>query len=158
GGEAEPKRIFAQLATGNYFDVLGVQPAHGRFFLPEEDGAPGVQPVAVLSHRFWSRDFGGDPSVLGRSLRINGLPYTVIGIAPDGFQGISAIFGPAVWVPASMHAQLLPAQFRDFFLERRALFFNVAARLRPGIGQAGAEAGLKTIAARLEKEYPRDNA
>ncbi len=156
--EGEPKRIFVQLASGNYFEVLGVRSAQGRFFLPEEDGAPGANPVAVLSYRFWARDFGADPSVVGQTLRINGLPYTVIGVAPDGFQGVSAIIGPDVWVPAAMYAQVLPAQFRDFFDERRALFFNGAARLRPGIGQARAEADLKTIAARLEKEYPRDNA
>jgi predicted permease len=111
-----------------------------------------------MAHGLWQRDFGADPAVVGRSLRISGHHYTVVGIAPEGFRGVNAIGGPDLWAPAMMHAQLLPAQIRDFFDERRALFFNVAARLRPGVGRARAEADLKTIAARLEKEYPRDNA
>jgi len=156
--EGEPKQVFAELVSGNYFELLGVQPARGRFFLPEEDETAGARPVVVMGYGLWQRDFGADPSVVGRSLRINGHHYTVVGIAPVGFRGVSAIGGPDLWVPAMMHRQLLPAQFRDFFDERRALFFNVAARLRPGIGRTRAEADLKTIAARLEREYPKDNA
>lgn len=154
----EPLQIFTEMVTGNYFDVLGVHPARGRFFLPEEDETPGTHPVVVMSYGLWQRVFGGDPSVVGRTLRVNGHPYTVVGIGPAGFKGVNAIGGPELWIPTMMHGQFLPAQLRDFLDERRALFFNVAGRLRPGASMVQAEANLKTIAARLEREYPKPNA
>jgi predicted permease len=153
----EPQQAFVEMVTGNYFEVLGVKPAIGRFFLPEEDRTPGAAPVAVLSHGFWQRRFGGDPSVPGRTFALNGTPFTVIGVAPDGFRGINAILSPDLWVPTMMHQVVLPAQFADAMTERRGLFFNVAGRLKPNVTTAQAEAQLQTISRALEQEYPEPN-
>ncbi len=94
----------------------------------------------------------------GEVLTLNGQGYTVVGVAPEGFKGINAIFGPELWVPTMMHGQVLPQQFRTWFDDRRALFFNVAGRLEPGVAVEQAEANIKTIASRLEQEYPEPNA
>ncbi len=153
----EPQQAFAELVTGNYFNVLGVKPAIGRVFLPDEDTKPGGDPVVVLSHGFWQRRFGGDPSTVGRTVSLNGTTFTVIGIAPDGFKGVNSLFSPDMWAPSMMYAQVLPAQFRSWIDERRALLFFVAARLKPGSTIAQAEANLKTIAGTLEREYPAPN-
>ncbi len=155
--DKEPEQVFVEIASGNYFEVMGIAPALGRFFTPAEDVAEGGSPIVVMSHRFWSRRFGEDPSVLGRSLTLNGVSFDVVGVAPRGFQGVNAIFSPDLWAPMAMYRQILPAQFHDWFDSRRALFFNVGGRLKPGIGIEEAEAQMKTIATSLEREYPEPN-
>jgi len=87
-----------EIVDASYFSVLGAQPAVGRNFLPEEDLTPGTHFVAILSHALWQRRFGGDPHVIGRTVRLDLKRYTVVGVIPAGFQGLS---GPAdVWIPA----------------------------------------------------------
>lgn len=154
---ADPQQAFAELVTGNYFDVLGVHPSRGRLFLPDEDTTPGGHPVIVISHGLWQRRFGGDPSAVGKAVSLNGTAFTVIGITPDGFKGVNSLFSPDLWAPSMMYAQVLPTQFRTWINERRALLMFVAARLKPGASAAQAEANLKTIASALEKEYPAPN-
>jgi putative ABC transport system permease protein len=156
-GNGEPEQAFVEFATGNYFDVLGLEPALGRFFLPEEDETRGSNPVAVLSHGLWKRKFGSDPKVLGSMVRLNGHPYTIVGVAPDGYKGVTVIFGPDLWVPTMMQEQLAPAQFRNFFNDRRALFFNVFGRLRPGVSLDQASANVGVISNALAQEYPEPN-
>jgi len=153
----EPEQRFTEIIDHRYFDLLGVRMQLGRAFLPEEDATPSTHPVAVMSDALWKREFAASPTVVGQVIRINGLGYTVVGVAPERFRGLNALIGPELWVPTMMHAQILPAQFKDFFDDRRALFLNIAARLRPGITQEQAAANLKTIAGRLEKEYPKVN-
>ncbi len=153
----EPEPIFLEFVTGNYFDVLGIEPALGRFFLPEEDETPGSHPVVVLGHGFWRRRFGGDPKVLGSTIGLNGRPLTVVGVAPEGFKGLTVVFGPDLWVPTMMQEQLAQARFRNFFNDRRALFFNVFGRLRAGESREQATANVKAIAQALEREYPEPN-
>jgi predicted permease len=153
----EPQPGIAELVTGNYFTVLGVKPAFGRFFLPDEDTTPGGNPVVVLSYGSWLRRFGGDPSAVGRTVSVNGSPFTVIGVAPEGFNGVNSLLSPDLWAPSMMSAKLLPAEMRAWMDERRALLFFAAARLKPGATIAAAEANLKTIAAILEREYPEPN-
>ncbi len=155
--DQEPEQVFAQLVTGNYFDVLGVEPALGRAFFPEEDETPGLNPVLVMNHGLWTRRFGGDPAILGNTLRLNGTAYTVVGIAPERFKGVNAIFGPDFWVPTMMHDQIMQAVLRDWFDDRRALFMNVAGRLKPGTSIVQADANVKTIASNLRAEYPKPN-
>jgi predicted permease len=155
--DAGPQRVFMQLVTGNYFDVLGLTPAAGRFFLPDEDRTRFTHPVVVIGHGFWQRQLGADPNAIGRSITLNRQPFTVIGVAPEGFKGVTSIFGPDLWVPSMMASQLLPRQFGDWLHDRGAVAFNTAARLKPGVTPAQAESQLKTIAVALEREYPAAN-
>ena len=156
-GQGKPEQIVAELVTGNYFPLLGVAPALGRVFLPEEDATPGAHPVVVLSHGFWQRRFGSDLGVLGRTMTLNGQPFTVVGVAPRGFKGVNVLGGPDLWAPMAMHRQLLSGFSADNFDDRRALLFNVYGRLKPGVGADAALADLKAIASNLERDYPQPN-
>jgi predicted permease len=158
-GHAEPKQVLGQLVTANYFDVLGLRPAAGRFFLADEDTKPGGNNVAVLSYSLWVNKFGSDRDIVGKTLTLNALPYTVIGVGPRGFKG-TFTFGSAeeVWVPISMYTQVLAGFFKDNFLDRRFLDMTVFGRLKDGVSLPGAEASLKTVASRLETAFPKDNA
>ena len=153
----EPEQVFTEIVSGSYFGVLGVEPALGRFILPEEDRAEGANPVVVLSHKLWTRRFGRDPNILSRTLTVNGTSYDVIGVAPPGFQGVNALFTPDLWVPMMMYPQVLPSQLHPWFEDRRALFINMAGRLKDGITIEQASAHLKTLASALEKAYPEPN-
>jgi predicted permease len=157
-GGAEPKQILGLLVSANYFDVLGVRPAAGRFFFPDEDKKPGGNNVAVLSYSLWSNKFGSDTNLLGKTITLNATPYTVIGIAPLGFKGTFTL-GSAelVWIPVSMYSQTLSGFFRDNFNDRRLLGTATVGRLKAGVSLSQAEASLKTIALHLESEYPEDN-
>jgi predicted permease len=157
-GEAEAKQVGGQLVSANYFGVLGVQPALGRFFLPDEDTKPGGNNIAVLSYSLWINKFGSDRNIIGRAVTFNATPFTVIGVAPKGLKGTFTI-GPAdqVWVPVSMYGRVLAGFVKDNFRDRRFLNTFTVARLKPGITAAQAEASLKTIADRLARDYPKDN-
>jgi predicted permease len=158
-GGAEPREIQAQMVSASYFDLLGIRPAAGRFFLPDEDTKPGGNNVAVLSYSLWANKFGANPAIIGQTLTLNATPYTVIGIAPRGFKG-TFTFNNAeeIWIPVSMYPQALSGFFKDSFNTRRFLSTTVYGRLKDGVSQSAAEASLKTIAAALESAYPRDNA
>jgi predicted permease len=143
-------RIFGMMVSGNYFEVLGVRPAQGRFFLPEEDATAGERLAAVASHRFWQNELGGDPAAVGGSLTLNGQTFTLVGIAPREFTGTS-VLTPDVWVP--LHALTQPSMFT----ERRAVWLLGIGRLRPGVSIALAQAALSTVASRLERAYPESN-
>ena len=150
-----PERVWGQIVDGNYFDVLGVKAAAGRTFLPEEDRTPGTHPVAVLSHSLWQRHFGGDPAAVGRTTLLNGRPFTVIGVAPPGFQGPSTVGGSEIWIPMSMRDQMLATAQQ--VTQRRWRQFNAVGRLRPGVSLEQAEQEVRTIGRRLEQEHPADN-
>ena len=152
-----PQRLFGELVTGSYFATLGVRPVRGRFFLPQEDASPGAAPVLVLAYAAWQARFGGADNIVGRTLRINGLVFTVVGVAPEGFKGVNAVFGPDVWIPAMMAEAVLPAQMKDWLRNRSALGFRGVARLKAGVSPAQAAANLATIAAALEREHVEDN-
>jgi len=149
----ESEEILAQVVSGNYFSLLGVQPSVGRGFLAEEDARP--TPVAVISRGFWERSLGSDPSIVGRALTLNRTPFTVVGIAPKGFTGTLLGGGPAVWVPMSMHALVQP-NF-DWYEQRRGLFLFAFGRLKPGVEIEQARANLASVFAQLEQAYPTDN-
>uniref|UniRef100_Q01XA1 Permease n=1 Tax=Solibacter usitatus (strain Ellin6076) TaxID=234267 RepID=Q01XA1_SOLUE len=151
------ERMFAELATANYFPVLGLRPALGRFFSPDEDGTPGEHPVAVMNYGTWQGRFGGAPGVIGSTLVLNSLSFTVIGVAPPAFLGINAIMGPDVWIPAAMSERLLPHEMTGVFADRTKAAFQAVGRLKPGTTHAQAQANLATIAADLAREYPATN-
>jgi len=150
GGQAS--RAWGYLATGNYFDVVGVHPAAGRFFHQDEDRPPAESPVAVISYDCWMGRFGGSSSVVGSEIRLNGLPYTVLGVAPRGFIGTEVFYRPEVWAPMTMQPQI---EARASWLESRSTMDTIViGRLKPG-GTAGqARADLATIAALLAHEHP----
>ena len=148
-------RVWGYLATGNYFNVLGIRPAAGRLFDEGDDGLPGASPFAVLSHDFWIARFGSDPQVVGTTVRINRLPYTIIGVASRGFRGTERFYQPALWVPMMMQPHI---EIGNPWLDRR-MTFNVwmAGRLKPGVSVARAEANLNAVAAELAREHPAIN-
>ncbi len=158
-GEGEPKQVFGQMVTANYFEVLGLTPVRGRFFLPDEDTKPGGNNVVVISYSLWVNKFGSDPNVVGKVMTLNATPYTVIGVGSRGFKG-TFIFGNAeeVWVPISMYTQVLAGFFKDNFNDRRFLATTVVGRMKDGVSLSAGEASLKTIASQLEKAFPKDNA
>jgi predicted permease len=152
GGSSQ--RIWGYLSTGNYFEVLGVRPLLGRFFGPEEDRVRGGNPYAVLSYGCWQQRFGGDAEIVGRTIRLNGLAYTVLAVAGKGFQGTELFYWPEVWVPMSMQAQIESVSWLD---ERSTYNTMVIGRLKDGITRKQAEARLEPIAAALAKEHRRWN-
>ena len=157
-GRGDPQNFPGQLVSGDYFDALGVDAALGRTFLPEEDKTLGTHPVAVLSHSLWSRQFGSDPTLIGDTLTLNGTAFTVVGVTPAGFKGTNTLSQPdRIWVPISMHEQVIIGTLAEFFEARRALFTQIFGRLKAGTSIDEAEAAMKTIAVRLAEQYPRDN-
>jgi predicted permease len=153
----EPHRIFVEVVSGNYFETLGIHPFMGRFFLPSEDVTPGAAPVVVLGYAAWQGRFGGASDIVGRTIKLNNTPFTIIGIGPKGFKGLYAVFGPDVWVPSMMAEQILPAEQGNALRDRAILLFTGIARLRPGLTIAPARAELNIVASSLEKEFPDAN-
>lgn len=149
----ESEQIPAQIVSGNYFTVLGTQPALGRGFLAEEDAR--ATPVAVLDHGFWERSFGSDPAVIGRTITLNRVPFTIVGVAPKNFSGTLLGGGPSVWLPMSMHLVAQPGF--DWYDTRRGLFLFAIGRLKPGVTIDAARANLRTVFAGLERAFPTDN-
>jgi predicted permease len=158
-GGAEPRQLQAQMVSASYFDLLGIRPAVGRFFVPDEDTKPGGNNVTVLSYSLWINKFGANPNIVGQTLTLNATPYTIIGVAPRGFKGTFTFnLAEEMWVPVSMYPQVLAGFFKDNFNTRRFLATVVYGRLKDGVSLAAAEASLKTVAASLESAFPADNA
>ncbi|HXB73054.1 MAG TPA: ABC transporter permease [Candidatus Acidoferrales bacterium] len=150
-----PRRLWGYLATGNYFDVLGVQPVVGRFFHAEDDLKPGASPYAVLSYAAWQSRFAGDAAIAGKTVRINALPYTILGVAPAGFYGTELVYWPDVWIPMMMQ----PIIEGRSWLDNRYTFNTwVAGRLRDGVTPQQATANLNSIAQTLSHDFPAENA
>lgn len=154
-GGTVPRLIMGQLASANYFSTLGVSPVLGRGFLPEEDTPAGAGPVAVISNRFWRQEYGGSPAVLSRTLSLNGRPYRIVGVAPEGFEGLNTLTATDIWVPMTMFQELHPAP--RLVNQRRFLVFSIVGRLKPGVTMPQAQSAMQTIAQDLEREYPADN-
>lgn len=152
-GGARAERTWGHLVTPSYFATLGVHPALGRFFRPEHE-QPGQAPAVVLSYRFWQERLGGDRAVIGRAVRINGQPCTVIGVASKDFLGASpALFAAELWVPVSAGGQVAP-ELAGNALERRDLnMFQMLGRLQPGVSEERAEAVLDAVARKVEQDY-----
>jgi predicted permease len=152
-----PERLFGEVVTGNYFATLGLEPAGGRFFSLEEDAVPGGHPIAVMNYATWQTRFGGSPGVLGQAIRVNNVVLTVIGVAPARFIGVNAIFGPDLWVPASMAEALFPNEMGRALSDRAKAIFLGVGRLQTGTTHARAQANMTAIATSLAREYPEAN-
>jgi predicted permease len=135
--QTRTERATAEVVSGNYFRALGVGPSLGRVFSADDERVPGGHPFVVLGHGYWQRRFGGDPGVVGQSLRINATPMTVVGVGPEGFAGIEIGRSADLFVPIAMKAQLTPTW--DDLENRRSRWLNILARLRPGVSRERAE-------------------
>jgi putative ABC transport system permease protein len=143
GGGEEPRQASGLVVSGNYFDVLGVRPALGRFFRLEEDGTPWQQPALVIGHRYWQRQMSGDSSVLQRTLNVNGTDLPIIGVAPEGFGGVFTSGEPQMWITFALSDLVFrDAGGRPVQARGAGVFFTtLVGRLRPGatIEQASAQ-------------------
>jgi putative ABC transport system permease protein len=148
GGVDEPRQIPGARLSPAVFDVLQVRPDLGRVFAPEES-QPGNEFVALLSHRLWVRQFGGDPDVLGRSLILDGAPYTVVGVMPAGFQFPPGASDVEVWTPLTISAQMFPV--------RAMRVYYVVARLAPGVSLEQARREMDGIGLAIATENPESN-
>jgi predicted permease len=147
GGGDEPERLPAEAVSAPYFSILGVAPAHGRTFRTDEDAVPNRDLVVVLSHALWQRRYGGDPAILNRTIQIGPRTFTVIGIMPSGFAGVSD--QAQVW---------LPFMLSGYDPQNRGTRgFQTVARLKPGISIDAARAELALISRQLEQAYPASN-
>jgi len=150
-----PELIWGEMVTGNYFSGLGVHPVAGRMFLPEEGREPGKNPVCVLNYNFWRRRYQNNPNVVGRTIRINGVSFTIVGVAPRGFIGTVLFnFIPDVWLPATMQQAIAPG-YGNYLEERGNRWINLRARLKPGVTRAQAAAALNVVARQLARQYPQ---
>jgi predicted permease len=153
----EPMLSMGEVVSGNYFDVLGVRPALGRGFSPEEDETPETHPVVVIGFDYWERVFGGDPAIVGRTLRILRKPYTIVGVAPEGFGGMWPGISVDMWVPSMMTDHVNRA-FGGTRLENRgsrSLFLT--ARLAPGVTAEQAAEYVATFSRGLAEAYADTN-
>lgn len=153
GRPAQP-RVVAALVTANFFDVLSLRPQVGRLFRLDED-RPGSAPIVVLADRTYRRRFGADPAVVGSTVRINGHPFMVVGVAHRGFVGVGLESAPEMWIPIAHQPLVDPEMSEERPLETRSTsWLDIVGRLRPGVSIAAAQAGLDVIAKRRAAAQP----
>jgi predicted permease len=150
------KTAWTEVVSGNYFDVLGVRMTLGRGFDPARDDVPGAAPVVVLSHAFWQRELAGDPAIVGRTVRLNGASFEVLGVAAPDFRGMIRGLVAGLWIPAGATPHVFPGS--TFLTERANHNSFIRARLKPGATVAEAAANLDAIGRRLAETYPVSNA
>src|SRR5215510_4494719 len=154
-GQGEPEQLNGLIVSANFFSLLGVPTERGRVFQPE-DGRAGAARVAIISHDFWQKRFGGASNVIGSSLTLSGEPVTLIGVMPPGFQDTSQSNERQIWVnPRKIVPDWLPISTVDTPAIRNTGFLRVIARLKPSVNLQQGQTDLDTIAARLQQQYPR---
>lgn len=153
GDRAE--RATGSVVSSNYFDVLGIRPILGRAFLPSEDTGRNAHPVVVISYDAWQNRYHGDPAIIGRQQRLNGVSYTIIGVTPEGFHGTFVGYSFQFWVPASMEEAFAGGGYK--LEDRGARWIEGFAFLKPGVTLAQAQAEMSALAARLDAAYPATN-
>jgi macrolide transport system ATP-binding/permease protein len=149
------ERLWGYVVTGNYFDVLGINAVLGRTISPDDDQLPGAHPVSVISYKCWQRRFGGDTNVIGKSVFVNSRSYTIIGVAPQGFDGTEIVASPEMWFPMAMQSQIIVGS--NWLDVRSAENVFVQGRRKPGVSEAQAQAAVNALALQLEREYPEIN-
>ncbi len=153
GDRAE--RAPGSMVSANYFDAIGVRPMLGRGFEPGEDSGRNAHPVVVISYQMWHDRFRGDPSIIGRTQPLNGLPFTIVGVAPKGFYGTFVGYAFQFWVPASMQTQFDAGVYK--LEDRGQRWIEGFVRPKPGVTIEQAQAEMSSVMARLENDYPATN-
>jgi predicted permease len=153
GDRAE--RTTGSIVSANYFDAVGVHPILGRGFLPGEDVGSAAHPVVVISYQLWQRRFKGDPQIVGKTQRLNGVLHTIVGVAPQGFYGTFVGWAMQFWVPASMEELFEAGGYK--LEDRSARWIEAYARLKPGVRPENAQQEISAVASRLEAAYPLSN-
>src|SRR6202040_3730549 len=151
-GNKAPQRGWGTMCSANYFGVLGVRPMLGRGFLPAEDTKAGSSPVVVMSYRLWQTRYGGNPNIVGQTISLNKLPFTVIGVTPPVFQGTQTGLRTDLWVPLLGGERLISS--RNLIEQRDAMWLMVLGRLRPGVTAEQGQAELNTLMQQLVTQYP----
>ena len=126
----QPDLVAAELVSGNYFDVLSLQPAMGRLFVAGDDTVPDSNPILVLSFSYWQRRFGANPEILNQTILVNGHPFAVVGVAPPGFHSVVVGDTPDVFVPMTMQAEIMAG--RKDLDDHHASWLNIIGKLKPG--------------------------
>ena len=152
----QPDRMWIEAVSGNYFSMLGIEPAHGRLFLPGEGQKPGADPVVVLSHHYWQTKLGGDLAIIGQGIKLNGRPFTVLGVTPPQFTSAQWALAPSAFIPATMVGRLFDGSGN--MLENRGWgLFKVMARLAPGVTVEQAKAAVDIVSRQLVTGYPKEH-
>ena len=156
GDPPDSERVWSEMVSGNFFDVLGVKPVLGRTFAPDEQlDRPGAAPAAVISETLWRQHFRADPNILGSQIKLNQQAFCIIGVAPAAFQGTMNGLRFDLWVPVMMQSQLTGSW--NWLADRNSRPLALMARLRPGVALPEAQAEIGGIAKRLEIAYPGSN-
>ena len=150
-GNNEP--IWTNYVSGNFFRMMGVRPVVGNFIEQEPEKSVDNDPILVLGYAYWKSHFGSDPHIIGKSVLINGHPVTIIGVAPEGFRGITSLLDTQGYLPLGMAAVTSDAS-KDFLTNRKASDLTIITRLKPGVALASAQPVLKVIGRRLSAQYP----
>ncbi|HXY78322.1 MAG TPA: ABC transporter permease, partial [Candidatus Acidoferrales bacterium] len=150
-GHNEP--IWTTFVTTNFFEVMGIRPALGRFFSPSQGKVASAEPVLVLGYSFWKTHLGGDPNIIGSKVTMNGHPVTIIGVAPPGFYAVDSLLDMQGYLPLGMAAVTADSK-SDFLTDRKATNLIVVGRLKPGIKAGEAEPLLNVVARRISAEFP----
>src|SRR2546426_5733182 len=153
GDRAE--RAPGSMVSANYFDAIGVRPMLGRGFEPGEDSGRNAHPVVVISYQMWQDRFHGDPSIIGKTQVLSGLPHTIVGVTPKGFYGTFVGYAFQFWGPAAMQSQFDAGVYK--LEDRGARWIEGDVRLKPGVTRAQAQAEISGVATRLEADYPETN-
>src|SRR5580704_13546433 len=153
GDRAE--RTIGSIVSANYFDGIGVHPILGRGFAPGEDVGSNAHPVTVIGYQLWKSRFKGDPGIIGKTQRLNGIEHTIMGVAPEGFLGTFVGWGMQFWVPASMEETFEGGGYK--LEDRGARWIEAYIRLKPGVTLEQAQQEMSAIAKRLETDYPASN-
>src|SRR3989441_392366 len=153
GDRAE--RTVGSIVSANYFDAIGVLPILGRGFEPGEDSGRNAHPVTVISYQLWQGRFKGDPQVIGKTQRLNGVLHTIVGVTPEGFYGTFVGWGMQFWVPASMEEIFEAGGYK--LEDRGARWIEAYVRLKPGVTREQAQQEISAVAKRLEADYPDTN-
>ncbi len=154
---AQPALKYGLLVSGNFFEVMGVPPRLGRAFRPEEDQVPSRDAVVILDHDLWERQLGGDPAAIGRTVRINGVAFTVVGVAPPSFKGFNSFYRTDFYAPIMMWPALTTDDRVRPFESRELRDVVIKGRLKPGATIERAQSELSVVGVDLERAYPETN-